>query len=888
MSGSASKYKRPTGLVRFVRKVFGFNAIPLTILAAIIYVGSIFSITRIEGDLKPPYVLDLLKDSEVHSFEATWTDLQQISASYHPYNSLANDQVHDYLVSTVREITKGVSGVTIDTEPQTIFLDTPRSIKYFEANNVLVKLKGRNASAPALLVSAHYDSVPTGKGTTDDGVGTATMLGLLRLFTADRLERTVIFNFNNNEEFGLLGAEAFVRHPWAAEVETFLNLEGAGSGGKAILLQTTDYEVAKHYRDARSPAADSIVQQGFQGGAVGSLTDFNVYRDAGMRGVDIAFFKPRAWYHTVRDDIKDISKDSVAHMFVNAIDVARSLGSAPDFNSTSPSQSIENGVFFTFLGRYFVIVPLTTLLLINVALLVVGPIITYLLYLRVIKSRGWSDAGSSRAIFAIFVSLAAALFMSLYYTAINPLVVVSDFVSPFLVVLLVFVLVGSLVLGSADYFSPITDQKLSVLLILHAFWFVLLGYSTYGIYAKKSTGLYLATYGYVSVLLAVIIGLFGWLILGSKSHQASHRENIVVVSDEEANEHTSLIQPETEPAENQYETDEIINDSCAKTYDWFLQLMVTACLAHGIYYQYYTILDGLHMTLLDSMENLTTIYLAIGFYAALMGSVILPFVHRIHGMVIFLAVVMAAWLCIQSSLKFPFNEQSTYKVRFIQEQNVTSPGIATIRTQAVAADVYLKPLLEDLPSIKRSGGNVECISRSEAGNISQCLYPWQKDEPFSGWTNITVSPHVKQVSSTTAVPTGPNRATIHIQANHSRTCTIAVDSSAYGESPLRRVLVGDQEVELSTTPRPTMMEFWKLDWGKPLEIQIEWVSKWTEQQGFITDLPVVVTCKWSELSPNSPYSIPAYQELLDYSPSWVSWYNLDPALVKVDSKRLVL
>lgn len=889
MSSNNSKLKKPTGLVRFVRNAFGFNPIPLTILVAIIYVGSIFSITRIEGDLKPPNALELLEDSELDNFEATWTDLQEISASYHPYNSLANDRVHDYLASTVREITKGASGITIDTEPQTIFFDTARSVKYFEANNVLVKLKGRNASASALLVSAHYDSVPTGKGTTDDGVGTATMLGLLRLFTHDRLERTVIFNFNNNEEFGLLGAEAFARHPWAEEVEVFLNLEGAGSGGKAILLQTTDYEVAKHYRDVRSPAADSIVQQGFQGGAVGSLTDFNVYRDAGMRGVDIAFFKPRSWYHTVRDDFKDISKNSVAHMFVNAIDVARSLGSASDFNSTSSSNSIEHGVFFTLMGRYFVIFPLTTLLLVNIVLLVAGPIVTYMFYLRVIKSRGWPDAGSNRAIVAVFLSLAAALLLSFYFSVLNPLVIVSDFVSPFLVILIGFVLVGSLVLGSADYFSPVPDQKLSVLLILHAFWYLLLGYATYGIYVKKSTGLYLATYGYISILLAVIIGLLGWLILGSKAHRAGHHENINVVVDEEANEHTSLIQHETEAPVDQSDLDEPIDDACAKTYDWFLQLIVIAGLIHAIYYQFYTVLDGLHMTVLDTMQDLTTIYLAIGFYAALMGSVLLPFVHRVHGMIIFLAVVIAAWLCIQSSMKFPFNDQSTYKVRFVQEQNATSPGVATIRTQAVAAEEYLKPLLEDLPSVKSTKGSVECNTVSNAGNVSQCLYQWeQKDEPFSGWTNITVSPHVKQVSSSATVPTGPNHGTINIQANHSRVCTVTFDNSAYGENPLRRVIIGDQEVELSTTPRAAMMEFWKLDWGTPLEVQIEWVSKWTEQQGFITDLPVVVTCKWSDLSPGSPYSVPAYQELLDYTPSWVSLYNLDPALVKVESKRLIL
>lgn len=80
-------------------------------------------------------------------------------------------------------------------------------------------------------------------------MGVATLLQMVSYLaeTQDR-KRTAIFNFNNGEEDGLMGAHAYVytlpryyvltgaicrfmEHPWSNITDTFLNLEGAAAGG---------------------------------------------------------------------------------------------------------------------------------------------------------------------------------------------------------------------------------------------------------------------------------------------------------------------------------------------------------------------------------------------------------------------------------------------------------------------------------------------------------------------------------------------------------------------------------------------------------------------------------------------------------------------------------
>jgi Zn-dependent M28 family amino/carboxypeptidase len=64
-------------------------------------------------------------------------------------------------------------------------------------------------------------------------MGTAVAIELLRYFVQHPPQNTIIFLFNNFEEGGLIGADAFVQHPWFSTVKLYINL-GKATNRKQI------------------------------------------------------------------------------------------------------------------------------------------------------------------------------------------------------------------------------------------------------------------------------------------------------------------------------------------------------------------------------------------------------------------------------------------------------------------------------------------------------------------------------------------------------------------------------------------------------------------------------------------------------------------------------
>ena len=122
--------------------------------------------------------------------------------------------MHKYILARLQSIAKDEFFIHVveDNISNATFINNGKAV-YFEGTNILVKIDGLDESldSEALLFSAHYDSVSTAPGVTDDGMGVVTLLQLVRYFATRRPERTVIFNINNGEEDGLHGAHACVR-----------------------------------------------------------------------------------------------------------------------------------------------------------------------------------------------------------------------------------------------------------------------------------------------------------------------------------------------------------------------------------------------------------------------------------------------------------------------------------------------------------------------------------------------------------------------------------------------------------------------------------------------------------------------------------------------------
>jgi len=213
-------------------------------------------------------------------------------------------------------------------------------------------------------------------------MGVVSCLQMLKYFTTpgNQPRRGVVLLFNNAEEEWLLGAHAFIHSPLNQFVTTFVNLEGAAAGGRAILFRSTDAEVTAAYRGVPHPFGTVIGSDGWKMGLIQSGTDYQVFHDDfGWRGLDIAFYRPRALYHTYQDDRKHTSKDSVWHMLANAL--AATINLTGDVGD-KVAGSNTNGVWFDLFGDSLVLFALRGMFAWSLTILVAAPLIViFLLYL---------------------------------------------------------------------------------------------------------------------------------------------------------------------------------------------------------------------------------------------------------------------------------------------------------------------------------------------------------------------------------------------------------------------------------------------------------------------------------------------------------------------------
>ncbi|KAF9122710.1 hypothetical protein BGW39_009553 [Mortierella sp. 14UC] len=279
-------------------------------------------------------------------------------------------------------------------------------------------------SQAALLVSAHFDSVSTSYGATDDGGGVAVALALIRHFIHHPVEHTLIFNINNAEEEGSLGAAVFMGapansttetgqgHPWKKYVKAFINLEGAGSGGPSLLFRASNSDIVRHYAEyAPFPHASVFSNDVFQLGLIDSDTDYTIYTQHDIPGLDIAFYQRRSMYHSTTDFLPI---QSLHHMgsnvqativaLCNSSYLDRLVAEADANKRLSPFSPrywfSGKGVFYDILGQYMVLTELWTALLTNALLLGLGlPMLTLVTVAvgRAIRRRQMSQHVPSRS-----------------------------------------------------------------------------------------------------------------------------------------------------------------------------------------------------------------------------------------------------------------------------------------------------------------------------------------------------------------------------------------------------------------------------------------------------------------------------------------------------------
>ncbi|KJE89018.1 hypothetical protein, variant [Capsaspora owczarzaki ATCC 30864] len=197
---------------------------------------------------------------------------------------------------------------------------SPVYMSYAELVNVVVGVSsGAHPSlVSSLVVSAHFDSVPYSPGASDNGANVAVLLELFHsLLYKPPTQHAVILLFNEAEECGLFGADAFVNaHRWAQNSKTVINLDSAGGWGPLGMIQLGPRQswLADVYRDnVPHPYGNSLSADVFGTSVVPSGTDFEVFVRGNIVGVDCVFLRDGYQYHTGLDGLADYAAGTLQH-----------------------------------------------------------------------------------------------------------------------------------------------------------------------------------------------------------------------------------------------------------------------------------------------------------------------------------------------------------------------------------------------------------------------------------------------------------------------------------------------------------------------------------------------------------------------------------------------
>lgn len=275
--------------------------------------------------------------------------LRAFAGKPHPTGSAEIENVRRYIVGELSAL-----GVRAEIQEATVVPTQARTgwpAPAARVRNIVARVPGTSNSR-ALMLAAHYDSVPTGPGASDDGAGVVTLLETLRALKSGKpLKNDLILVFSDAEELGLVGARAFAdAHPWMKDVGLVLNFEARGAGGPSMMFETSDGNGA--LVSGMAAAAPHVVANSLMYAVYKRLpndTDMTVYKRAGAAGLNFAYADRITSYHTMLDSADVMDERSLQHHGSYAVSLSRHFGDADLANLRARDE-----VYFNALGPVFV------------------------------------------------------------------------------------------------------------------------------------------------------------------------------------------------------------------------------------------------------------------------------------------------------------------------------------------------------------------------------------------------------------------------------------------------------------------------------------------------------------------------------------------------------
>lgn len=242
-------------------------------------------------------------------------------------------------------------------EVQTAFACAPPDRRFpgcARVENIIAVHKG-TPGAKSVLVTAHYDSVPAGPGAADDGAGTAVVLELARTLAGRQTKNDFVFLITDAEEVGLRGALAFAdAHPLMKTVGIVLNVEARGASGPSMMFETGPNNAALidlYAKAIANPSANSLIYEIYK--LLPNDTDFTVYSKTGLTGFNFAFSNAASLYHSQRDNLEYLDRDSLQHHGDNMFALAAVLADT----DLSTLKATSDASYFDVFGRVLLVWP---------------------------------------------------------------------------------------------------------------------------------------------------------------------------------------------------------------------------------------------------------------------------------------------------------------------------------------------------------------------------------------------------------------------------------------------------------------------------------------------------------------------------------------------------
>ena len=268
----------------------------------------------------------------------------------------AKGKVREYLTSELEKL--GAS--TKIYEYKDVYVE--RTDSYADLQNIYAEVPGKSNSY--IMLVTHYDSSRAKRyaekdgslGAADAGYGLSTILETLRVIKESNieLENGIKILFTDGEEYGLLGAKQAVNEEEIFNgVNYLINIEARGTSGPAVMFETSpnNSAVVDLYTSTTKEFSYSITPEIYR--LLPNGTDFTVFLENNITGINISVLDGIENYHTPNDNPENLSYESLQHYGDQVLPIVQEFVSNSKYSDSSAFTSNNDSIFFS-LGNIFI------------------------------------------------------------------------------------------------------------------------------------------------------------------------------------------------------------------------------------------------------------------------------------------------------------------------------------------------------------------------------------------------------------------------------------------------------------------------------------------------------------------------------------------------------